>query len=281
MQMLKSVVPMAGMVIEMVDCPKEFALGKNDVLDLINKMFVKSPERIENVHSTAAITYTLNPGKIADFAVPSTDNQKATRTPDGKVVLEVRPVAAPSGGEFPYKGNDPALLEATKATRFLQSDNEKIVALARKAVGDAKDAAEAARRIEASVAEYIDDKSLSVGYASAAEVVESRQGDCSEFAVLTAALCRAVGIPSQVVVGVAYVEEWGGQQGFGGHAWTQAHIGDKWIGLDAAFKSGGRGGYDAGHIALAVGNGEPGDFFNMAAALGQFKVEKVEVQRAK
>ncbi len=281
MRTLKSVVPMAGMVIEMVDCPKEFALGKNDVLELIDKMFVKSPEPIEDVHSTTAITYTLNPGKVSDLTLPTTDNQKATRTPEGKVVLEVRPVAAPAGGAFPYKGNDPALLEATQPTRFLQSDNEQIVTLARKAVGDAKDAAEAARRIEAFVAEYIDNKSLSVGYASAAEVVESRQGDCSEFAVLTAAMCRAVGIPSQVVVGVAYVQEFGGLQGFGGHAWTQAYIGGKWIGLDAAFKSSSRGGYDAGHIALAVGNGDPGDFFNMATALGQFQIEKIEVERAK
>ncbi len=281
MQTLKSVVPMAGMVIEMVDCPKEFALGKNDVLDLIDKMFVKSPEPIENVHSTAAITYTLNPGQATDFAIPTTDNQKATRTADGKVILEIRPATAPTGAEFPYKGKDSALLEATQPTRFLQSDNEKIIALARKAVGDAQDAAEAARRIESFVAGYITNKSMSVGYASAVEVLDSRQGDCSEFAVLTAAMCRAVGIPSQVVVGVAYVDEFGGRQGFGGHAWTQANIGGTWIGLDAAFKSSGRGGYDAGHIALAVGNGEPGDFFNMAASLGQFQIEKIKVQRAK
>jgi CHASE2 domain-containing sensor protein len=90
--------------------------------------------------------------------------------------------------------NDPKLLEATKPTRFLQSDDKRIVDLARKAVGDAKDAVQAARRIEAFVAKYIDNKSMSVGYASAVEVVESRQGDCSEFAVLTAALCRAIAI---------------------------------------------------------------------------------------
>jgi hypothetical protein len=36
----------------------------------------------------------------------------------------------------------------------------------------------------------------------------------------------------------------------------------------------------AGHITLAAGNGDPGDFFNMATALGQFKIEKIEVQRA-
>lgn len=288
MRVLKSVVPIAGMVVEMIDCPKEFALGANDVLELIDRMFVKSPEPIQNVHSTVAISYTLNPGKAVDLTIPSTDNQKATRLPDGRVLLEVKPATAPAGGAFPYQGSDPDLLEAMKPTRFLQSDNEQIVALARKAVDGARDAAEAAKRIESFVAQYIDNRSLSVGYASAAEVVESRQGDCSEFAVLTAAMCRAVGIPAQVVVGIAYVEEWGGMQGFGGHAWTQAYVGGerqgkggKWIGLDAAFKSSNRGGYDAGHIALAVGNGDPGDFFNMAAALGQFQIEKIELQRSK
>jgi hypothetical protein len=283
---LKSVVPVAGMQVEMVDCAKEFALGNNDVLELIDRMFVKTPEPIEDIGSAASITYMLNPSQGATFIVPSTDNQTAQRLPDGKISLTIKPAAVSAGGTFPYKGNDPKLLEAVKPNRYLQSDDKRVVDLARKAVGDAKDATEAARRIESFVARYIDNKSLSVGYASAVEVVESRQGDCSEFAVLTAALCRAVGIPAQVVVGVAYVKEFGGMQGFGGHAWDQAYLGGdeqgqggKWIGLDSAFRSGGRGGYDPGHIALAVGNGDPADFFNMATALGQFKIEKVDVQR--
>jgi transglutaminase-like putative cysteine protease len=129
------------------------------------------------------------------------------------------------------------------------------------------------------VANYIDNKSLSVGYASAAEVAVSRQGDCSEFAVLTAAMCRAVGIPAQVVVGVAYVEAFSGlQDGFGPHAWAQAYVGGKWVGLDSAFKSSGLGGYDAGHIALAIGNGDPADFFALVNTIGQFKIEKVIVK---
>ena len=110
-------------------------------------------------------------------------------------------------------------------------------------------------------------------------MANSRQGDCTEFAVLTAAMCRAVGIPAQVVAGVAYVDDFAGLRGFGGHAWTQVYIGGKWIGLDAAFKGTGRGGYDAGHIALATGNGEPGDFLNLATTLGRFKIEKVTVNK--
>jgi len=288
MKTLKSVVPIAGMLVEMVACPKEFALSDNDVLEMIDRMFVKSPEPIEDAGSASSIAYTLNPAKGANLVIPTTDNQTARRLPDGRIALIVKPATVSKGGVFPYRGDDPKLLEAVQPTRFLQSDQKEIVALARQAVGNAKDAADAARRIEAFVAQYISNKSLSVGYASAAEVLESRQGDCSEFAVLTAALCRAVGIPAQVAVGIAYVEEFGGMEGFGGHAWTQAHVGTdaqgrggKWIGLDAAFKSSGRGGYDPGHIALAVGNGDPGDFFNMASALGQFTIEKLQIQRAR
>jgi hypothetical protein len=282
---LKNTMPVAGMLIEMIACPKEFAMGNNDVLELIDRMFVKAPEPIQDVHSTRSITYLLSPNAGASLTIPSTDNQTAKRLPDGKTMLIVAPVA-PAGGSFPYKGDNPQLLEAVKPTRFLQSDRKEVIALARKAVGGAKDSAEAAKRIETFVAQYIENRSLSVGYASAAEVAESRQGDCSEFAVLTAALCRAVGIPAQVAVGVAYVEDFGGMQGFGGHAWTQVYVGadeqgrgGKWLGLDAAFKSSGRGGYDPGHIALAVGNGDPGDFFNMAGSLGQFKIEKIQIRR--
>jgi hypothetical protein len=280
LQMQKTIAPIAGMQVEMVACTKEFALGQNDVLELIDKMFLASPEPLTNLASAKSITYILSPVKEgADFTIPSNDNQKAQQLDNGRVILKVEPVAAPAGVRFPYKGQDAAILEAMKPTRFLQSDDEQVVELARRAIGGTKDAAEAARKIEAFVADYIENRSLSVGYASAAEVAKSRQGDCSEFAVLTAAMCRAVGIPAQVVAGVAYVDDFLGNRGFGGHAWVQAYIGDKWIGLDASFKGAGRGGYDAGHIALAVGNGEPVDFFNLASTLGQFKIDKVTVER--
>jgi hypothetical protein len=280
LQMQKTVTPIAGMQVEMVACAKEFALGQNDVLELIDKMFLASPEPLTNLASVKSITYYLSPVKEdANFTIPSNDNQKAQRLDNGRVTLKVEPVAAPAGVRFPYKGQDAAILEAMKPTRFLQSDDEQVIELARRAIGGTKDAAEAARKIEAFVANYIENRNLSVGYASAAEVAKSRQGDCSEFAVLTAAMCRAVGIPAQVVAGVAYVDDFMGNQGFGGHAWAQAYIGGKWIGLDASFRGAGRGGYDAGHIALAVGNGEPVDFFNLASTLGQFKIDKVTVER--
>jgi len=278
----KTIMPIAGMNVEMLACAKEFALGRNDVLDVIDKMFLDSPEPLTNLEEIESITYHLAPkNNTVNLIIPSDDNQHVRHLGNGRAIVTVQPVVPRPGATFPYEGSEAAVLEATKPTRFLQSKHKEVIDLARRAVGDTQDAAEAAKKIEAFVGEYVENRSLSVGYASAAEVAASRQGDCSEFAVLTAAMCRAVGIPSRVVVGVAYVDEFAGHQGFGGHAWAQAYVGDKWIGLDASFRGSGRGGYDAGHIALATGNGNPEDFFNLAATMGQFKVEKVIIKEKK
>jgi hypothetical protein len=281
LRLQKSIMPVMGMTIEQVACTKEFALGEIDVFEVVDRMFMTSPEPLGDVGSARSITYHLSPSaEAADLKIPSGDNQKVQRLSNGKIILTVEPVIAPKGVSFPYKGNDPEVLEALKPSRYVESDQQIVVDLAKQAVGRTRDAAEAARKIEAFVADYVSDKSLSVGYASAAEVAESKQGDCSEHAVLTAALCRAVGIPAQVVTGLAYVEEWRTvQNGFGGHAWTRAYIGDKWIGLDAAFKGAGLGGYDAGHITLAAGSGNPEDFINLVNTMGQFKIDRVEVKK--
>lgn len=281
LRLQKSIMPVMGMTVEQVACTKEFALGENDVLEVVDKMFMTSPVPLGDVGSAKSITYYLSPTQEgADLKIPSGDNQKAERLSNGKVILTVEPVTAPTGVSFPYRGNEPEALEALKPSRYVESDQKIIVDLAKRAVGRTSDAAEAVRKIERFVADYVSDKSLSVGYASAAEVAVSKQGDCSEHAVLAAALCRAVGIPAQVVTGLAYVEEWRTvQNGFGGHAWTQAYIGGKWVGLDAAFRGAGFGGYDAGHIALAAGSGNPEDFINLVNTMGLFKIDRVEVKR--
>ncbi|MGA2679992.1 MAG: transglutaminase-like domain-containing protein [Sedimentisphaerales bacterium] len=279
---LKSIMPMAGMNVEMLACTKEFAMRNNQPAEIIDKMFLASPEPIENAGSAKSITYYLKPiAQTTNLMIPSSDNQQVQKLEDGTVIVKVEPVSMPTGGTFPYKGTDANIAEMMKPGRFVQSDDANIIALAKQAVGNAKDSAEAAKRIEEFVSKYVKDISLSVGYASAAEVAASRRGDCTEFAVLCTAMCRAAGIPAKVTVGVAYVNDFEGKTGFGGHAWTEAYIGDKWVGLDSAFKAGALGKFDAGHIALASGNGEPANFFNMATTLGKFKIEKITVEPEK
>jgi len=282
LNMLKSIMPTAGMNVELVACPKEYALTNNEPAEIVDKMFLASPEPIENIDSARSITYYLKPIEGAgNFIIPAAGGQRVDRLDNGMVKVTVEPVNVTTGGTLPYKGTDKELLDAIKPSRYLQSDDPKIIELAKRAVGNAKDSAEAARNIESFVADYVEDRSLSVGYASASEVAASRKGDCTEFAILSAAMCRAAGIPAKVVMGVAYVDDFAGRSGFGGHAWTQVYTGGKWVGLDSALKAGGKKGFDAGHIALASGNGEPADFFNIASTLGRFKIEKVMVNSSK
>jgi len=293
----KVIIPIAGIQVEMLACEKEFALSDVEAYEVIDKAFIKSPVPIEDVSKAESITYYLKVKqdsnspldnkleenkKLILEAIPSTDNQTVSAGEDDKIIITVRPIKAPAGAKFPYKGNDQRLLAALKPARYIQSDNAKIIELAKQAVGDTKDAAQAVKKIEEFVANYISNTGLSVGYASAAEVAESRQGDCSEFAILTAALCRAAGIPAEIVMGMAYVKEWRDFENcFGGHAWVQAYVGGKWVGLDAAFKSAGLGGFDAGHIAQAIGNGDPEDFFSLIGSFGRFEIEKLQIKNSK
>lgn len=264
----KNVMPIMGMRVEMVFCEKEYALSDVETYELFDKMFIKSPVEIQNISGVKSITYHLKPIKDANSSqaasgaaraikletIPSSDNQSVSLAEGGGVVVTVHPSKPLGKGEFPYgstlrqgsvqagsphgKGSDSRVFELLKPTRFIQSDDKRIIELAKRAVGDANDAMDAAERIEKFVAGFMVNKDLSVGYASAVEVAESRQGDCSEFAVLTAALCRAVGIPARVAVGIAYVKSWGAiTNGFGGHAWVEAYIGGKWVGLDSAFRA--------------------------------------------
>ena len=278
----KNIESLAGISIEMLACTKEFALAPNDVYELVNRMFIESATPIPNVSSRKSIAYAIAPtNSEVQLGFPSSDIQQTAPAANGGFFINVRPLDLPKGATFPYKGKDKQILESLKPTMYVQSESPEIKALAQRAVGSTKDAAQAVSRIESFVAEYIDNKSLSVGYASATEVAASRQGDCTEFAVLTAAMCRSIGIPAQVVMGIAYIDDYGAvQTSFGGHAWTRVYLAGKWYDIDAAFKSARLGGFDAGHIALAYGNGDPADFFQLATTIGNFKITELKINPA-
>jgi len=274
---LKSVTEMLGMKLEIIACDKTFALSPNDIVDFMDKMLVAAPRPLTIVRDQALVYRLVPTSPDRQLQIPATDDQKPRRLPDGTYQLTIHVQPIPTGHTFPYRGNDPELLDALKPNMYLQSDDDQIRALAKQAVGSTRDAGRAAKRIEAFVDRYVADKNLSVGYATALEVAASRQGDCTEHTLLTAAMCRAVGIPARVVVGLVYTDEFLGREHvFGGHAWTEARIGDRWVGLDATRSAVGVG---PGHIALARGHGDPKDFFGMIQTLGYFTIADIQPAR--
>ncbi|MDX1500393.1 MAG: transglutaminase domain-containing protein [Woeseiaceae bacterium] len=96
------------------------------------------------------------------------------------------------------------------------------------AVGPQPDPAALARFVAA----FIDDKSYLRDFDTASRVARSRTGDCTEHAVLLAALARAAGWPARIVLGVLILDGDAGLAAFG-HAWTEIHAAAGWEVVDA------------------------------------------------
>ena len=106
-------------------------------------------------------------------------------------------------------------------------------------------------------------------YLSAREAFDARGGDCTEFALLLAALGRARGIPTRVVAGVAYGSRFvGARHAFGPHLWVQAWTGERWESFDAALS-----GFDSTHIALALGDGAPEDYSRVTELIRNLRID--------
>jgi transglutaminase-like putative cysteine protease len=75
------------------------------------------------------------------------------------------------------------------------------------------------------------------GWDLASIVARRREGDCTEHAVLTAALARMQGIPARIAVGVALVSEDKNHNAYG-HAWAEFLEDGQWKVADAALHDG-------------------------------------------
>jgi hypothetical protein len=79
---------------------------------------------------------------------------------------------------------------------------------------------------------YISKKSLSRNFDLASKVAATREGDCSEHAVLLAALLRHYGFPARVMLGTVLVVVNGVPSAFG-HAWVETFSRGAWTTADA------------------------------------------------
>jgi transglutaminase-like putative cysteine protease len=156
---------------------------------------------------------------------------------------------------------------------LVQSGDPLIVSLAAEAAGDERDPWRTSIRLERFVKQSIRSKNFSQAFASAAEVARTREGDCTEHAVLLAALARARGIAARVAMGLVYTEQPPGQPLLAFHMWTEAYVAGRWIPLDATL---GQGGIGAAHLKLAqsslAGPDAFAGFLPIAQVLGRLRV---------
>ncbi|MHB1425870.1 MAG: transglutaminase-like domain-containing protein [Gemmataceae bacterium] len=135
--------------------------------------------------------------------------------------------------------------ECLESCYFINSGDARIKELARRAAGAEKEPWEKALRIERWVKQNMRvDNTASLEPAS--DAARQLRGDCRQYALLTAALCRAEGIPARTAIGLLYVEK-NRRPMMGFHMWTEVWIDGQWLGLDATL---GQGGISAAHIKI-------------------------------
>ncbi len=238
--------PMMGadMAIKLSD--RATALQPHPAYHLLPRTMTKSPFVIPESAKTGHIRYRFSFRDWIVFAIPQTAEQRVAAEGDVASV----DICADCGPGLPI---DAAYLaDATKSTAWLQSDDPKLKRIAAPVARlDASDTRkmEILLRIASPYLGRLDFN----GHFSALETLKRHRGDCTEAAVLLAALGRAAGIPTRVADGLVYSREryHGVSNAFMPHSWTLAFVDGKWRSFDLALDT-----FDATHIALTIGDGD-------------------------
>lgn len=227
---------------------------------------------IPGAHNTKQAVYelTLTDGDPS-LIIPESDTQKVQKLDEHRARLTVSKAQVPE--KFPEAKVDAEYLQPTP---FLQSVDPRVIEHAKQAVQSETNPWKQAVLMEKYVHEHLRKKNFSTALASAAEVAQNLEGDCTEHAVLLAAMLRAMKLPSRVAVGLVYIRS---RASFGGHMWTEVYLDGRWIPLDATL---GKGGIGAGHIKLAdssLAENAPAPlaiFLPILQAVGKLSIDVIE-----
>ena len=209
-------------VIEVVDKEAVDALELDPNFDIIRgsmigcEGFPKAHDRLESV------TYRLSFSAPIDARVLDGPNQEVIEAADGVVTLRVSRAAISA-----EEASADELAPYLEPDRYIQSQHADIVAIADSLQASGATGLQLAEDIAQWVNAYIVHKNFGQGFASAVDILDSKEGDCTEHSVLLAAVLRAAGFPARVAVGLAYNDG-----SLVGHMWTEVYV-DGWHTLDA------------------------------------------------
>lgn len=244
---LKSEMPFGDLVLNAYRVTEAVAMGKPDDqgIDIGYQTLVRPDRPIPKAHDTAAVTYRLVfSDEDAAKAIPEAPYQQVLSRTEKEVRIRVsRREPSPNGDVSADPGS-----EFLESNGFIQADDPQIVAQAKQTTEGIDDPWKKVQALEKWVDQNMSNRDFTIAFADAKEVIRTRQGDCTEHAVLLAALCRAVGIPSRVAMGLVYLE---GNGSFGYHMWTEVFVHGQWYAADGTL---GQGAVAGGHIKIADGS---------------------------
>lgn len=231
--------------------------------------------RVDRIHQLKEVVFRVT---VKDDDDPATiffrDDRQAVRNREGQTFELVVKALKPEPVEKPGEAGP----EFLKSSFFLNSDDTRIKELAGQIVKDETDAWKKALRIEKWVYEHMKGNNA-IGFITASQIARDLQGDCRQHAMLSAALCRAAGIPARTAVGLVYAEEPKHGPVLAFHMWTEVWVKGQWLPLDATL---GMAGVGPGHLKIAEHSWTDtqtlAPLLPVIRALGKVKVEVMSAQ---
>lgn len=246
--------------------------------DLLRLSLVPLDRPIPAPYTTKLVQYRIHmPAGDPSLSFPSGGTQRAKVLDKHTIELVVRGLFANSKHDAAWPWDTtPPTAEERDPSQFIQSQDDAVVKLANE-VPPLEDPSELAVALEKLVRGTIQRQDFTQAFASAADVARHRQGDCTEHAVLLAAVARARGLPARVVIGLVYSDR--PLKGFLYHMWNEIWVGDHWMPYDATL---GQGYVDAVHLklahsSLATGGGFEA-FLPVMRVMGQVKIEVLKAE---
>jgi hypothetical protein len=231
-RLLKSTTPLGSYREDLMASTEQQALAEFVPADIFTGSLITLDRPVPPDDTTVVFHLRRADGKPLT-APPESAAEHGAVLPDGSVRLTLTRLAPSNSGQA-GELKDPAPYLAQNS--FLDTKDLRLVDLAAQ-LGGPPDAAPAtvAGLLRDAVTTYINKKDLSVGFATASEAAERREGDCTEHAVLLAALGRIRGLPARVVCGFAYMPEYQGSHAvLGFHMWAQFYLDGRWVDYDSA-----------------------------------------------
>jgi hypothetical protein len=214
-------------------------------LDILSRFLITPDRSIDDPEGLTELVLTIGfdgfqePGVLE--GIPQDRRQKVTDRDDGSVTLKLERVPLSTGGIADLPDEEELMLYRLSST-IVQSEHPEIYRKAREITAEANSPLEKACLLNRWVHEHVSIKDYTVAFASALEVFERMQGDCTEHSVLLLALARALGYPARMAIGLV-------SDGtiFAFHMWVEIGI-EGWVPFDPTL---GEEVLNATHIKLA------------------------------
>ncbi len=255
--------------------PSSNAVIVNPGADIGFSQLIRVNRSFTNFNQTKSVQYRVKLKDFEDITTAFANEARQEVKVVGKDELEIisrrqhaPPATTKAGVKLPA--------EYLRSSHFITSDDPQVQRHAKAAISNERDPWQKALMIESYVHRKMTNKDYGKAFATAAETARTLDGDCTEHAVLAAAMCRVVGIPSRTAIGLIHVPS---ERAMCFHMWFEVWIDGQWYSLDATL---GQGHIAGGHVKVLDAHWNDTDSFlpllPVTRLLGKLKMDVLSVE---